>query len=553
IAIGRARWSFESCQGVSDPDVLRALEIGAFCNSARLLGGEQDKEKIRWLGDPTEGALLVAAVQAGLLPRAEEPQTLHELPFDSERRAMSIVLRLPEEGLRMYTKGAAETVLEFCNSEWAAGQRQPLEPGRIEEIRETEGRMAAEGLRVLAVAFKELRGDEPDAFQEKRLTFVGLAGLNDPPRPEVRAAVLKARQAGIRTVMITGDHPATARAIARELHMCREEDEAVSGAELDKLTDEELAGRVEAIAVYSRVTAHHKLRVVRAWKARGQIVAMTGDGVNDAAAVKIADVGIAMGVSGTDVTRGASDIVLTDDNFASIVAAVEQGRTVLENIQKFLHFQLAGNVGGVLVMFIAALAGLPPPLTAIHLLWINLILDGLPALALGLEPPEMDVMTRPPRPPREPVIAWELGTRILRHGALIGLVVMTGFLLTLAEGGSTLHAQTIAFALLAFTRIAFSFCCRSQRRTMPVLGILSNPHLAGALALSGALQCVVLGATWARAAFGVSVLPLAEWLLVLALALVPVTLIELNKVRSAGQAPGHVGIVPRESRKSANG
>jgi len=361
---------------------------------------------------------------------------------------------------------------------------------------------------------------------------VGLVGMIDPPREEVQRAVDRCRSAGIRPVMITGDHPATAIAIGRELGMVADSARAVTGADLDGLSDEQLVGEVAGIAVYARVSAEHKLRVVNAWRRAGEVVAMTGDGVNDAPAVKAADIGIAMGIAGTDVTKEASDMVLTDDNFASIVAAVAEGRGIYDNVGKFIHYLLACNAGEVMLMFAAALAGWPAPLEAIHVLWLNLVTDGLPALALGMEPPEADVMHRPPRPPHEPVINRDRGMLILGHGALIGAVALAAFWLVWrgSEDERVIaHAKTVTFCTAAFAQLCFAIGCRSDRATAWRLGFLANPALLGALVVSALLQTAVVTLPFARPVFAVGSEVRREWLLVLGLAVLPVTVVELSK------------------------
>jgi Ca2+-transporting ATPase len=431
----------------------------------------------------------------------------------------------------MYTKGAPEVLLAKCTTERHAGQVVPLGDARRGDIMQTSGAMAARALRVLALAYRSLPHDGATLTEERELIFAGLVGMIDPPREEVKEAVRKCHEAGIRPVMITGDHPATALAIARELHIAGESARAVTGQELDAMSAAELAGQVEDIAVYARVSATHKLEIVRALKARGHIVAMTGDGVNDAPAVKAADIGIAMGISGTDVTKEASDMVLTDDNFASIANAVEEGRGIFDNIQKFLHFLLSSNASEVLLMFFAAVMGWPPPLLAIQLLWINLMTDGLPALALGVEPPEPDIMRRRPRRPREPVITVRRGLRILLDGGLIAAVAAVGFALVYRGDEANLpHARTVAFCVLAFAQLFYSLGCRSQRYTMPQLGFFTNPHLLFAIGVSGLLQLSAMTLPFAQPLFEVSENLAREWLLILGLALTPISLIEIWKL-----------------------
>jgi Ca2+-transporting ATPase len=331
--------------------------------------------------------------------------------------------------------------------------------------------------------------------------------------------------------MITGDHPATALAIARELHIARDGDVAVTGQDLIAMSEDQLAERVEQIPVYARVSAEHKLRVVQAWKTKKQVVAMTGDGVNDAPAVKAADIGIAMGVTGTDVTKEASDMVLIDDNFASIVNAVEEGRCIYDNVQKFLHFLLSSNASEVTFMLVAALLGWPAPLLAIQILWINLVTDGLPALALAMEPPERDLMRRRPRPGREPVITPRRGLVMLFHGLLIATAGLVGFWLAYQGDDARLaHARSVAFCILAYAQVFYSFACRSQRLTMLELGLFTNPALFGAAAISCLLQLSVVMLPLAWPVFESAPHAARDWALVFGLALTPVTIIEVLKI-----------------------
>ena len=510
---------------------MRALQIAAWCNTAQVAPHPEDDSVWQVIGDPTEGALVVAALKADVEARERDDRVLHEIPFDSERKAMSVVVRGPEDSATMYTKGAPEVILAKCDREWRHGQIGPLTPERRDEIQRIAAAMAARALRVLALADRHHPDPDHEAVRkEEGLIFVGLVGMIDPPREEAKAAVRKCQAAGIRPVMITGDHPATALAIARELGLAREADRALTGQELDRLSDAELADAVEEVSVYARVSAEHKLRVVRAWKARGQIVAMTGDGVNDAPAMKAADIGIAMGITGTDVTKESSDMVLTDDNFASIVSAVEEGRGIFDNIQKFIHYLLASNASEVLLMLLAALVGWPAPLTAVQLLWINLVTDGLPALALGVEPLERDIMGRPPRPPHEPVITYRRGLRILLHGVLMAAVGVVAFAYTFGQGEDLDRARTATFCTLAFTQLFFALACRSQTDTFWGLGPFTNPSLFGAIAASTLLQVAVVTLPLTRSVFDVPAHPGGDWLHILPLALVPVTAVELAKV-----------------------
>ncbi len=515
-------------------DLQRLLTIATTCNNASAQPKGDDGQ---WqvVGDPTEGALVVAALKAGIERDEAAEHPLLEIPFDSERKTMSVVVGLPNGRRLMYSKGAPEAMLPKCAAEQVTGEVAPLSDARRHEILATAGDMAERALRVLAFGWREygIHGDDAgeSADQEHDLVFSGLAGMIDPPRDEAREAVARCRSAGIRPVMITGDHPATALAIARELGLADGAGRVATGTDLDALSDEDLAATAGTISVYARVSAAHKLRVVQAWQARGEVVGMTGDGVNDAPAVKAADIGIAMGITGTDVTKEASDMVLTDDNFASIVNAVEEGRGIYDNIQKFIHYLLSCNAGEVLLMLIAALAGWPPPLAPIQILWLNLVTDGLPALALGLEPPEPDIMSRDPRPPKEPVITVRRGLMILFHGALVAAVCLYAFWTSYRGDPANMpHARTFTFCVAAFAQLFFAIGCRSDRVTAFAQGFFSNPWLLGAILLSSLLQLTVVMLPFAQPVFEIGSDLGRDWVTVILLALIPVTVIEIVKV-----------------------
>jgi Ca2+-transporting ATPase len=518
----------------AEPDLVRLLEIAARCNNAEVRPGG-DGAAWQVVGDPTEGALVVAALKGGVSRDEPAEPVVFEIPFDSDRKRMSVVVKLTDGRRVLETKGASEAVLPCCVAERRGGKDVPLSDDRRREILAAAETLADRALRVLSLACRPLEPgesveQEPDSA-ERELVHVGLVGMIDPPREEVKRAVEQCRTAGIRPVMITGDHPATALAIARELGLADGAGRAVTGADLDRLDEAALAEQAAAIAVYARVSAEHKLRVVEALEQAGAVVAMTGDGVNDAPAVKAADIGIAMGITGTDVTKEASDMVLTDDNFTSIVAAVEEGRGIYDNIQKFIHYLLSCNAGEVLVMFVAAVAGWPAPLAAIQILWLNLVTDGLPALALGLEPPEADIMSRPPRPPREAVITPARGALILAHGVLVAAVSLAAFWWTWRGDPEQLpQARTVTFCVAAFSQLFFAIGCRSDRVTAVELGFFSNPWLVAAIAVSTLLQVSVVTLPYAQDVFQVGSQLGREWLLVIGLSLVPVTMIELGKL-----------------------
>jgi Ca2+-transporting ATPase len=513
-----------------DDDLLLLLTIAARCNNARLLEPAKDRSGWTILGDPTEGALLVAAAKAGVdVDPAAEP-LIHEIPFDPERRTMSVV-RQRGGGQIMYTKGALEAILPLCVAERRNGRAQPLTDQRRRELTDLTADMAAHALRVLALACRDDPRPAEHGYQERELTFAGLIGMIDPPREEARQAIGQCRTAGIRPMMITGDHPATAAAIATDLGLAQSQREVVTGQELNEFSDAELASRIDEISVVARASAVHKLKIVEALKRHRQVVAMTGDGINDAPAVKSADIGIAMGITGTDVTKDASDMVLVDDNFASIVGAVAEGRRIYDNIQKVIHYLLSCNAGEVAFMFVAALVGWPAPLVAIQILWINLVTDGLPAIALALDPPDPDLMQRPPRPKHKPVITPRHGLRMARDGLLIAAVAIISFALTYNSSGRDLF---------------YAFSCRSQHFTLPRLGLFSNRALFLAITGSAALQFLAISLPATRTIFRAEAAHQVQWPLVIGLALVPVTIIEVAKIVRARQSkPPETTFLPK--------
>ncbi len=463
-------------------DALAALlDTAVLCNNAGDEGGAVP-------ADPTEMALIDLARVAGRPPapvRAAHPR-LVEVPFESERRRMSVAVRT-REGASVHVKGALEDVL--ARSAWVrvAGGRQALDARWVARIRRQGEGMAASALRVLAFAERALPpgplpADAPDL--ERDLCFLGLVGMWDPPRPEVPAAIRRCHQAGVRAVMITGDHALTAAAVARQIGLTGPDAPVLRGVELQAMGDRELGHAVETVRVFARVSPSDKLRLVRALRARGHVVAMTGDGVNDAPAVQEADIGVAMGRSGTDVTREASALVLTDDNFASIVAAIEEGRAIYDNIRKFVRYLLACNTGEVLVMLGGTLLGWPLPLLPLQLLLINLVTDGLPALALGVDPPAQDVMRRPPRDPRESIFAGGLGKRIASRGTLIGAVTLVSFWITLRTTGSSDAARTAATCTLVASQLLHAFDARGERRAIWETPLRGNPALTVAVGSS---------------------------------------------------------------------
>jgi Ca2+-transporting ATPase len=479
-------------------------------------------------GDPTEVALCRAALEAGFdkaVLEREAPR-LSELPFDSERKRMTTVHRA-QAGAIAYTKGAPENVLPLCTTMLAGDGERPLP---FAAVRDAAERMAAEGLRVLAIARRTLPvpPDPADAAAiDSDLAFVGLVGLIDPPRPEVKEAVALCGTAGIAPAMITGDHPATALAIARELGIAAESEQMMTGPELARLSDEALARRVADVRVYARVDPAQKIRIVEALPRRGEIVAMTGDGVNDAPALKRADIGVAMGQGGTDVAREASSLVLLDDNFATIVDAVRDGRRIFDNIRKFIKYTMTSNSGEIWTIFLAPFLGLPIPLLPIHILWINLVTDGLPGLALAAEPAEPGVMRRPPRPPQESIFAHGMWQHMVWVGLLIGGVSL--FAQAWAIHAGSAHWQTMVFTVLTLSQLGHVMAIRSERESLFRQGVASNPPLLGAVVFTVGLQFAAIYVPFLNDVLGTAPLTAAELGFCFALAGVTFVAVEAEK------------------------
>jgi Ca2+-transporting ATPase len=550
--------------GALKRELERALAVADRANNAEL----QEREG-RWFvqGDPTEGALLVAARKARLDPAALERRFIRvgEVPFSSQRKLMSTIHSDAEckDRVLVFTKGAADVLLGRCRAELLGHEKRPLTPQRRAEISQASEDLARQALRVIAVAMRELPAatfdpTSPLAHVEQELVFAGLIGMIDPPREEAKGAVARAHAAGIRVLMITGDHPETAKVIARELGISSD-GPVMRGPELEKMTETQLTEAVREISVYARVNPAHKLRIVKSLQADGAIVAMTGDGVNDAPALKTADIGIAMGIAGTDVSKEAADIVLADDNFASIVAAVEEGRAIFSNIRKFLRYLLGSNIGEVMTMFfgvvLADVIGLEHPeggavvlpLLATQMLWVNLATDGAPALALGVDPADEGVMQRPPRPGEERVVTRKMWFGIL----LTGFVTAIGTLLVLdasmrdglIEGhGDLRYGQTRAFTTLVCFSLFTVFTSRSDDRSA-FRGLFVNGWLWGAVLLSAALQVAVVYVPFLQAGFGTTALAAGDWLVCIAVASSVLWVRELDKL---------IARVAREARRRAD-
>jgi Ca2+-transporting ATPase len=520
------------------PAVAALLRGGALCSDAQL---EQDGQGYRLVGDPTEGALVVAAAKAGLWREkveAEQPRVA-EIPFDPDRKRMSTIHQLDRPGWTrdreyvVYVKGAPDAILPRCQRILENGGAVQLTPARRRHIENVNRDMGQEALRVLAVACRSLDALplalDPEVV-ERDLALIGLVAMTDPARPEVRPAVEQAQQAGIRSIMITGDYPDTARAIAQQIGLLRPGGAVITGAQLNEIPDAELLERIEEVDVFARVSPRHKVRIVAALRDRGHLVVMTGDGVNDAPALKRADIGVAMGITGTDVSKEVADMVLTDDNYASIVSAIEQGRIIYSNIRKFIYFLLSCNLAEIMVIFLAVLAGQAPPLTPIQLLWLNLLTDGAPALALSREKGEPDIMEHPPRCQREPIVDRSMVQGIILQTIAIAAAVLTAFSAGLhATGGNLALSQTMAFVTLSASELLRAYTARSERFTILELGVWSNRTMQVAVGASAALLLAAVYVPPLQPLFGTVPLGLVEWLLVGPLIVIPAGVAEANK------------------------
>ncbi len=563
------------------PGVGTALWLGALNNDAQLELVEGDDQSYRIVGDPTEGSLLIAAAKADAYhvelhkayPREDE------VPFDSERKRMVTIhdIRHPNsddvspftdtklQGWNLIAvKGAPDLILDLCSSYQTIDDKtKTMSDETRQHIRDANDALTEDALRVLALAYRVVKeapkADSVDVDElEKELVFIGMVGMIDPAREEVKPALEKAAKAGIRTVMITGDYPNTARAVAQEIGLLRPGHEVLTGADMDRMSDDVLKGRIEQIDVFARVSPEHKMRIVDALQANGEVVAMTGDGVNDAPAIKRADIGVAMGITGTDVAKETADMVLTDDNYVSIVAAVEQGRIIYNNIRKFVFFLLSSNVAEIMVIFLATLAGLPAPLTVIQLLWLNLITDGAPALALAMEKGDPDIMNRSPRPKKEPII-----NSSMRTGIIIQTITQTGAVLTaftlgllweldalgfgLPQGVNPVGyllsfnwhsvnlenirtAETMAFMTLSLCELLRAYTVRSEKVSLFRIGVFSNKWMQYAVGASIILLLLVCVVPFLQGIFNTHFMSGPEWAVVLGLSLIPAVSEEITKL-----------------------
>ncbi len=505
----------------SDPDLSAFLRIAALCNDS-VLKASEDGDSVGWkiLGDPTEGALIVASAKAGLDRDrlAEDHPRIDEIPFDSSKKYMATVHRTPEGGAVAFLKGAPEVILSFSSEILVDGRTEGLDRGRKEDLLKASGDMAAGALRVLAMAYRELDEAEVGSFKEagpEGLVFAGFSGMIDPPRPEAITSIALCKRAGIKVMMATGDHKITAEAIAKEIGIASEGSKILTGSDLEEMDDAALEDVIEDVAVFARVSPEHKFRIVEALRKRGHIVAMTGDGANDAPALKSAEVGIAMGIAGTDVTKETAEMILTDDNFRSIVSAVEEGRVIFENIRKVVKYLVSTNAGEILTIITAITILMINALifTPVQILWVNLVTDGLMGISLAMEPKEKNIMDQPPRRPGEKIINRE----ILQNVIFVAIFMAAGTLFIFTRewnGGEILRAQTMGFTTMAMFQVFNALNCRSRTNSIFRMGFFSNRYLIGAVVLSLTLQILVTVVPLFQVALGTIALSLEDWAMI---------------------------------------
>ena len=506
-----------------------ALRIGLLSNDSVVETVDGEKKE---LGDPTEIALVVSAENLGMLKKEQELKLkrVEELPFDSDRKLMTTI-HSDGDKFKFFTKGAVDVILNRCSKILVGEDIKELTESMKQEIKDVNEDMSKKALRVIALAYKEdaaIPTQLTTEVVENELVFVGMEAMIDPPREEAKVAVAKCKSAGIRPVMITGDHKVTAMAIATELGILDESGEAIEGSDVENMTQEQLNESVERYSVYARVSPEHKVRIVNAWQSRGKIVAMTGDGVNDAPALKTANIGCAMGITGTDVSKQAADMILTDDNFSTIVSAVEEGRSIFDNIKKSINFLLSCNLGEIIALLTSIVLGMPLPLLPIHILWVNLITDSLPALALGVDPAEPDLMERKPRDPKKSIFADGLLLSIIFQGIIIGVVTLIAFNLGLRT--SVEEGRTMAFVTLSLAQLMHTFNVRSVDKSIFQVGLFTNKYLIGANLLSIFLIAVIILVPPLREIFKLTLLKTDYLLEVIGLSLVPIILVEIRKL-----------------------
>ena len=507
------------------------LSLAALCNNASI---QKRGNSFRAVGEPTETALLTAAESADQRKNdldKKYPRT-DEIPFDSKRKRMVTVHSLPSGGYRVIVKGAPDILAKICTKIYTNGLPSSMTSASVQRIMSQNESLAKQGMRVIAAAFKDTQTRPDKNNMEKDLCFAGIIGMTDPPRPQAFEAVARCKKAGIKTVMITGDHISTAKAIAGKLGIMNKNDSAATGTELDNMTDSELRKNIYKYSVFARVSPEHKVRIVKAFQSTGAVVAMTGDGVNDAPALKCADIGCAMGQSGTDVAKSAADMVLTDDNFATIVNAVEQGRGIFDNIKRTIHFLLSSNIGEILTVLCAFLMKLPSPLLAIQLLWVNLVTDSLPALALGSEPVSPDIMEKPPEKTSDGIFNKNSVFSILIEGCFIGALSFLAYTIgrVFFDGtGEPVTGRTMTFAVLSLSQLVHSFNLRSHLSLFKS-GFFGNPKLILAFIIGTIMQVSVISVPPLASIFKTTPLSPSAWLITIALSLIPIPIVEIEKM-----------------------
>ena len=533
--VGKFYQTEQEIQVQTDPDLSLLLKGAVLCNNAEL---QKNNENNQWeiIGDPTEGALVVTATKAGYDKKKleEDYPRVKEFPFDSDRKQMSTLHQTPDGSQIIFVKGAPDQVISFCTYYQKNGRKEEMGESIKNKVLAQNKELAVEALRVLAIAYRLVDKENLDEIKEikdaeKELIFLGLIAMIDPPRKEAIESVKTCLRAGIHPIMITGDYSLTAKAIASELGIYHSGDRIITGEELEKMSQSELEEAVGNTTIFARVSPRHKRRIVSALQKNKQVVAMTGDGVNDAPALKESDIGIAMGITGTDVTKEASDMILTDDNFASIVAAVEEGRKIYQNIKKFIHYLISCNLGEIVTIAGAIFIGLPYPLIPIQILWVNLATDGLPALALGLDPAEKDIMQIPPRDPNKGIFSGKMGFNIFSQGIFIGLLSLIAFYIGISFYSLEI-ARTMAFATLSFSQLAQSLNSRSQKFSIFKMGLFTNLYLIMAISISGILQFLVMVIPSLQVIFKTVPLTLNQWWIVVILSLAPIIYVELLKL-----------------------
>ena len=533
--VGKFYQSEQEIQPQTDPDLSLLLRGAVLCNNAEL---QKNNENNQWeiIGDPTEGALVVTAAKAGYDKKKLEQDypRVKEFPFDSDRKQMSTLHQTPDGSQIIFVKGAPDQVISFCTYYQKNGTKEEMGESIKNKVLAQNRELAVEALRVLAIAYRLVDKENLDEIKEikdaeKELIFLGLIAMIDPPRKEAIESVKTCLRAGIHPIMITGDYSLTAKAIASELGIYHSGDRIITGEELEKMSPSELEEAVGNTTIFARVSPRHKRRIVSALQKNKQVVAMTGDGVNDAPALKESDIGIAMGITGTDVTKEASDMILTDDNFASIVGAVEEGRKIYQNIKKFIHYLISCNLGEIITIAGAIFIGLPYPLIPIQILWVNLVTDGLPALALGLDPAEKDIMQMPPRDPNKGIFSGKMGFNIFSQGIFIGLLSLSAFYIGISFYSLEI-ARTMAFATLSFSQLAQSLNARSQKFSIFRIGLFTNLYLIMAIFISGLLQFLVMVIPSLQVIFKTVWLDLNQWWIVVTLSLAPIIYVEFLKL-----------------------